>query len=49
MKITPLYTKLYSQKAPGFKNENDEIINAVDKISSHIGNRRYNKIYETIL
>jgi hypothetical protein len=37
--ITPLYSHLYSQDAPDFKSENDEILTAVDQISVHTGNR----------
>jgi hypothetical protein len=33
--IIPLYSDLYSQNSPVFKSENDEIIKAIDKVSSY--------------
>ena len=38
-KITPLHTHLYSQKSPEFVSENTEIINAVDRVIKHTGER----------
>jgi len=38
-KITPLYGKLYSQDAPGFGSENEEILTAVKKTSKHTKGR----------
>ncbi len=38
-KITPLHTHLYSQKSPEFVSENIEIINAVDRVIKHTGER----------
>lgn len=37
--LTPVYHGLYSQNAPGFESENDEILDAVDLISHHASNR----------
>ena len=34
-RITPLYQSLYSADAPGFLSENDEILKAVELISTH--------------
>lgn len=36
--ITPLYFSLYSQKAPEFNSENEEIIKAIDKVGSVVQN-----------
>jgi hypothetical protein len=38
-RITPLYQSLYSADAPGFVSENDEIMKAVDLISTHTKQR----------
>jgi hypothetical protein len=38
-RITPLYQSLYSADAPGFVSENDELLKAVDLISSHTKKR----------
>ena len=37
--VIPLYSDLYSQKAPEFKSENNEIIKAINKVSSSVENR----------
>jgi hypothetical protein len=37
--IIPLYHRLYSQKAPGFESENDEILQAIQHIAKHLSNR----------
>ena len=37
--ITPVYHGLYSQNAPGFESENDEILDAIDHISQYTSNR----------
>ncbi len=37
--ILPLYHELYSQKAPGFKSENNQIIKAMDMVSEYTGNQ----------
>jgi len=37
--VIPLYSDLYSQNSPGFKSENEEIIRAIDMVSSHTSNR----------
>lgn len=37
--VIPLYSDLYSQNAPEFKSENDEILKAIDMVSSSVGNR----------
>lgn len=37
--ISPLYSHLYSQDAPDFKSENDEILTAIDRISAHTKDR----------
>lgn len=37
--LTPLYSHLYSQDAPGFKSENDEILTAIDTVRAHTGGR----------
>jgi len=39
VKVTPLYHHLYSQVAPGFVSENEEILGAVDMISHHTQGR----------
>jgi len=36
VKVTPLYEHLYSQESPGFVSENDEIVQAVALVSSHM-------------
>lgn len=38
-RITPLYQRLYSADAPGFVSENEEILNAVDTVRGHLGDR----------
>jgi Transposase DDE domain len=35
--LLPLYHELYSQKALGFKSENNQIIKAIDMVSEHTG------------
>ena len=37
--ITPLYSALYSQKAPDFQSENEEIKTAISKVSAACGKR----------
>ena len=37
--ITPLYNALYSQKAPDFQSENEEIKTAISKVSAACGKR----------
>lgn len=37
--LIPLYHGLYSQYAPGFESENDEILDAIDHISQYTSNR----------
>lgn len=37
--ITPLYQKLYSQEAPGFVSENAEVLDAVQAVSRHVGDK----------
>jgi hypothetical protein len=37
--ITPVYHGLYSQNAPDFESENDEILDAIDHISQYTSNR----------
>lgn len=37
--IVPLYQGLFSQNAPGFDSENEEIIGAMDSISEHVKKR----------
>jgi len=37
--IIPLYQSLYSQASPEFKSENDEILKAIDMVSTHVENR----------
>jgi hypothetical protein len=37
--MTPLYEHLYSQDAPGFVSENEEILKAVDLVSSHVAGK----------
>ena len=37
--ITPLYSALYSQKAPGFQSENEEIKAAIATVSPACGKR----------
>lgn len=37
--LIPVYHGLYSQNAPGFESENDEILDAIDHISHHASNR----------
>ncbi len=37
--VIPLYSDLYSQNAPEFKSENDEILKAIDMVSSSVENR----------
>ncbi len=39
IEITPLYSDLYSQNAPEFKSENDEIIKAIEMVSRQSSNR----------
>jgi len=39
MRVTPLYGHLYSQLAPGFVSENEEILGAVDTVSRHTEGR----------
>jgi len=39
VKVTPLYHHLYSQVAPGFVSENEEILGAVDIISQYTQGR----------
>lgn len=34
-KLLPVYSKLYSQNADRFKSENDQILEAIDKVSRH--------------
>ena len=35
--VLPLYQELYSQKAPDFDSENEEILKAIEKVSSETG------------
>lgn len=37
--VIPLYNRLYSAKAPDFTSENDEIINAVKRVSKGVGHK----------
>jgi len=37
--MTPLYQRLWSAQAPDFVSENEEILNAVDAVRAHVGNR----------
>jgi len=37
--LIPLYHGLYSQNAPGFESENDEILDAIDHIGHFASNR----------
>jgi hypothetical protein len=37
--IVPLYQRLFSQNAPGFDSENEEILRAMSSISEHVKNR----------
>ena len=37
--ITPLYSALYSQKAPGFQSESEEIKAAIATVSAACGKR----------
>jgi len=37
--LIPVYHGLYSQNAPGFESENDEILDAIDHISHYASNR----------
>jgi len=37
--IVPLYQRLWSSRAPGFESENTEILNAVDSVMKHTGQR----------
>jgi len=37
--LMPVYHGLYSQNAPGFESENDEILDAIDHISHYASNR----------
>jgi len=37
--VLPLYQELYSQKAPDFKSENEQIIKAIDMVSNSCHNR----------
>jgi len=37
--IIPVYHGLYSQNAPGFESENDEMLDAIDHISQYTSNR----------
>lgn len=37
--ITPMYLELYSQEAPDFKSENEQIIKAVDEVRSYTEER----------
>lgn len=37
--LMPVYHGLYSQNAPGFESENDEILDAIDHISKYASNR----------
>lgn len=37
--VIPLYCTLYSQKAPDFTSENDQILAAIDIVSNNIGNK----------
>lgn len=37
-KITPLYQRLWSCKAPDFVSENEEILRGVDVVMKHVGN-----------
>lgn len=37
--VLPLYKELYSQEAPGFKSENTQIINTIDMVSEHTGDK----------
>lgn len=39
MRITPLYDQLYSQKAPDFESENDEILKGIDAVDEHTEGR----------
>ena len=39
VKITPLYERLYSQDAPDFQSENEEILKGVDGVRRHVGDR----------
>lgn len=37
--LTPVYHGLYSQKAPDFESENDEILDAIDHLSQYTSNK----------
>jgi len=37
--VIPLYGKLYTKKVPGFKSENLEILNTIDKVTGVIGKK----------
>lgn len=37
--ITPLYQRLYSQKAEDFKSENDELLSAIRLVREYVGDR----------
>jgi len=38
-KLTPLYQRLWSAKAPDFVSENEEIIGGIDAVCAHVGQR----------
>ncbi len=38
-KIVPLYQRLWSQNAPDFVSENEEILRGVDAVMAHVGHR----------
>ena len=37
--VIPLYSDIYSQNSPEFKSENEQIIKAIEMVSSHIENK----------
>ncbi len=37
--VLPLYQELYSQEVPGFKSENTQIVNTIDMVSGHTGDK----------
>ncbi len=38
-KVIPLYLEAYSQKAQGFKSENDQLFKLIDTVGAHLGTR----------
>jgi len=39
VEITPLYGELYSQHAPGFKSENEEILKGIEAVARYTQGR----------